>query len=1031
MSFGTGERKIRLIHQKSAGGPVLTSITLSGPNSLVMTHTGTYTVVGRDQNNNVLSFTPIYASGTTGTATINSSSGVATPVAPGTSSMTAHATNSAGQVITSNAITLTVSAQVATSSVVTPSPWAGTSGGSTITFSVVVSDQIGGTINSPSGAWSSSDGTNAAINSGTGVLTPTGASSNVVVTFTPTGHSSAAGTSTGSVASSGTPVLTTITLSGASSVIATHSTSAYTAPGKDQSNNPFTYTPLFQSSNTGVATINSGTGIATGVSAGTASITATNIFSSPTRLQHPVSQTLGSVALTQASGTGNTLIARALMSVGAAIETITDNATGGSNTYVQAPGVYINATDGFGGALDIWYAKNTRPGATTLTITYTGNPAGAITYVDEWADLDPTSPFDTAKSFWSQTSGIIIGSALAQVTIANANEVLLAIGGCPNISNTVSGIHSGNPFSFGDTLIGSATANLVTSTTGTYFPQWDMGQSGEWIASVAAFKVAPQPPAVTSNAITLTVSAQTATSPVTVSPATATIAIGGTQQLTATVSDQGTPANPIPAASVSYSSGTPAHATVNSSTGLVTGVATGTSVITATSGSATGTMTVTVSGSAPSFDPTNTSTGQGILLTNGAKPVWSDWPSRYANDTAFRAAIASSIGVYSNNAKIGTGTAGQWTPSTQTGNRYGDGRYVDLCSWVTTPDATFGPTFTESCFEGTIVAPGSAVSSPTAELRPVFTSGQLIYSWVGIVRRAYCATPQFTAVGDATGGGQLGGNASFKSGMFGSYVGQGRAGQETGNWGGSPAAGQIFIETNSSGPATGGFSETPYGVSTDATWQNGTPFWESLVMEQWTRSSDSTHWTAMTRFKRLDADTHWTQDSPRIIGSISALTQFYEFDVNSVENYNQTRATPLKYWFMQAALFNFDNPNSDGSNDPAGYFAYVGGLTPVTPPSISVTSHSTSSLTCTVGVSRYMGAVRLQIDGTTINGQDYTLQREDAEVKVITGVTQLGTISITVTGLSIATGSHTVRAFAVNKAGTATDGTGIATSYTQ
>lgn len=1008
---------------------VLQTITLAGPSSLVMTQSGTYTAVGTTVSGTVISYTPTYASSNTGVATI-AGTGVVTLVSAGTTTISVSAVNSNGQTITGTPITLTVSAQVATSSVVSPNPWAGTAGGSTVTFSVVVKDQVGNTISSPAGAWSSSDATDAPINSATGVLTPTNAATNVVVTFTPTGVSSAAGSSTGNVVSSGTPVLTTIVLSGATSVITTHSTAAYTAPGKDQSSNPFTYTPFYQSSNTAIATINSGTGVATGVTAGTSSITATNIATTPTRIQHPTSQTVGSVTLTQSTGAGNTLIVRALMSKGATITAITDNATGGSNPYTQCPGVYTNATDGLGGALDIWYAKNTKAGATTITITYGGSPAGAITYVDEWADLDPTNPFDTASSFWSQTAGTIIGSASAQVTIATAKEVLFAIGGCPSVANTVSGIHSGNVFTLGDTLFGSATAQYITTATGSYFPQWDQPTSGEWFASVAAFKVAPQPPAVTSNAITLTVSAQVPTGTIAVAPSSATIAVSGTQLLVPTVSDQGSPANTIPSATVSWATSDATKATVNSG-GLVTGVAVGSATITATDGSASGTSAITISGSAVSFDPTNTSTGQGILLTNGAQPIWSDWPRRYANDTAFRTACATTIGVWSNSAKAGTGTAGPWTPSTQTGNRYGDGRYIDLCSWVATPDATYGPTFSEPCFEGSIIAPGSATSSPACEMRPAFASGQFLSSWVGIIRRAYCATPVFTAVGDATGSGQLGGNASFKSGMFGSYVGQGRAGQETGNWGGSPPAGQIFLETNSSGPATGGFSETAYGVGTDATWQNGTPFWESLVMEQFTRSSDGTFWTAMTRFKRLDGDTHWTQDSPRILGQISALTQFSEFDINSVENYNQTRATTLKYWFMQGALFNFDNPNNDGSNDPAGYFAYIAGLTPATPVSISVTSHSSSSVTCTVAVSRYMAAVRLQIDGTTINGQDYTLQRTDAEGVVVTGVAQQGTISMTVTGLSLASGSHTVRAFAVNKNGTALDSTGIATTFTQ
>lgn len=1015
---------------KGLAFPVLQTITLSGPTTAVMTHTpSAYTATGTDSAGNIAVFTPAFASSQAGVATINSSTGVITTVGVGTTSITATATNSIGQLITSNPITLTVSAQVATSSVVSPNPWAGLSGGSTIAFTVVVNDQSGGAMSSPSGAWSSSDGTNAAINSGSGVLTPTGAAMNVVVTFTPTGRPTAAGTSTGNISAPATPVLTTITLSGASSVIATHTTTAYTAPGVDQSSNPFSYTPLYQSSNTAVATINSGSGIATGLTAGTTSITATNIFSSPVRLQHPVSQTLGSVTMTQPTGSGNLVLVRALMSKGAAIATITDNATGGSNTYAQAPGVYVNATDGIGGALDIWYAKNSRSGATTLTITYSGSPAAALTYVDEWADLDPSNPFLIAKSFWAQTAGTVIGSASAQVTIGVANAVLFGIGACPNISNTISGIHSGNPFTIGDTLFGSATAHLVTSSTGTYFPQWDQGTSGEWFASVAAFQVAPQPPAVTSNAITLTVSAQTPTGTIVVAPASATIAVNGAQFLTPTVSDQGTPANVISSTTVTWGSSDATKATVDS-TGLVTGVATGTATITATDGSATGTCAITVSGSAPSFDPTNSSTGQGILLTNGATPLWSDWPNRYANDTAFRAAISSNLSTFSNPALAGTAAPANWVPSTRTGNHYGDGRDVDLQVLVSTPDATFGPNFSEKCWEATLPAQNLAASTLTPELYPVFGNTPNVTNVILMRRLANCSTPKFTGIGDGNASYNSTSNAAWKSGPFASFS-QGRAGQETGNYnliGGNPQ-GQIFLLNDELGGG-GGFAETVAG-STDATWYSGAPRWEATVLEQWQRGSDGTFWCAATLFTKTNDTAPWTQNGPRIISQKSDIGVMTLFGVNSNDNYNQSRATNLKLWYMQAAIFDLNNPNNDGSNDPGGFYALAAAATPSAPPSISVTSHSSSSITCTVGVSRSMAAVRLMIDGTFINGQDYTLKREDAEVKVVTGVNQPGTIAMTVTGLSLGTGSHTVRAYAVNKNGTAIDPVGVLTTFTQ
>lgn len=103
---------------------------------------------------------------------------------------------------------------------------------------------------------------------------------------------------------------------------------------------------------------------------------------------------------------------------------------------------------------------------------------------------------------------------------------------------------------------------------------------------------------VTSNAITLTVAAQVATSPIVVTPQTFSVGTTETQQLTATVNDQGTPPNPISGASVSWGSGTPGVATVSAG-GLVTGVSVGSATITATSGAATGTAAASVIAPAP------------------------------------------------------------------------------------------------------------------------------------------------------------------------------------------------------------------------------------------------------------------------------------------------------------------------------------------------------------------------------------------------------------------------------------------------
>jgi formylglycine-generating enzyme required for sulfatase activity len=82
---------------------------------------------------------------------------------------------------------------------------------------------------------------------------------------------------------------------------------------------------------------------------------------------------------------------------------------------------------------------------------------------------------------------------------------------------------------------------------------------------------------------------------VSVSPATASLTVGGTQQLTASARDAN--GNPLTGRAVTWSSGTTAVANVSSS-GVATAVAVGSATITATVEGVTGTAAVTVTGGA-------------------------------------------------------------------------------------------------------------------------------------------------------------------------------------------------------------------------------------------------------------------------------------------------------------------------------------------------------------------------------------------------------------------------------------------------
>ncbi len=147
---------------------------------------------------------------------------------------------------------------------------------------------------------------------------------------------------------------------------------------------------------------------------------------------------------------------------------------------------------------------------------------------------------------------------------------------------------------------------------------------------------------------------QNAVSTVTVAPATATVAIAGTQQLTATLRDAGSVV--LTGRPVAWTSSTAAVATVDSTTGLVTGVGAGTAYITATCEGKAGICIVTVaasvlspvsSGLLVSWYP-NQGSGQVVtdLSGNGRHAQLGTSASADTNDPAWFADAPGNKGVF-------------------------------------------------------------------------------------------------------------------------------------------------------------------------------------------------------------------------------------------------------------------------------------------------------------------------------------------------------------------------------------------------
>lgn len=285
--------------------------------------------------------------------------------------------------------------------------------------------------------------------------------------------------------------LASITVVGSTSVVATYTTSAFTATGKDQYGADFVFTPIFASGTTGVATINSSSGVATGVSAGTSAITA--------------------------------------------------HATNSLGQVVTSNSVTLSVA------------------ARTVTTVVLAGGASSVIATHSTAAFTATAKDQNGTTMTGQTF-VFSSGTLSVATINSGSGVALGV-------------------SAGTSSIKARCASID------------------------------------SNLITLTVSAQVATSPIVVSPSSFSILAGNTQQLTAVVSDQGSPANVIVGAGVSWSSSALPKATV-SGTGLVAGVSAGSATMTATSGSATVTSAATIT--APVTPTSITAAPSSVSIAPGA-----------------------------------------------------------------------------------------------------------------------------------------------------------------------------------------------------------------------------------------------------------------------------------------------------------------------------------------------------------------------------------------------------------------------------
>lgn len=366
----TGNSAISVVAPVTPIASVVVSLVSTSVNVGVTTQA---TATALDANNNVLTGRTVsWSSSNTAVATVDPSSGIVTGVSAGTASISA---NSGGK---TGAATITVAGQTAAVGSVTVSlalPSVKVAG--TTQATATVYDVNHNVIPGRAVTWSSANTAVAMVNSTTGVVTGVAAGTAGIVATA----SGISGTAPITVGTATIGTIATVSVSLVATSINVGTSTQATATTRDSSNNIITgLTVAWRSSNTAVATVNSSTGVVTGVTAGSATITAissdhtgtANITIMSAGATPPASVASVSVSLSSAAITaGATSQATAVTydSVGHVLTGRTI-AWASSNTAVATVNASTGAVLGVGaGSASITGTSGTKTGAATITVS--------------------------------------------------------------------------------------------------------------------------------------------------------------------------------------------------------------------------------------------------------------------------------------------------------------------------------------------------------------------------------------------------------------------------------------------------------------------------------------------------------------------------------------------------------------------------------------------------------------------------------------------------------------------------------------
>ncbi len=585
---------------------------------------------------------------TSGGTWSSSASGIAT-VDPSTGDVTGV---SAGSATISYTVGGCGSTSVTTSFTVNANPVAGTITGTTTVCPATSSALSNSTFSGGTGVWSSSSSSVATVNSSTGVVTGVSTGS-ATITFTVSGPCGSAFTTT-TVNVTSTPSAGTIT--GTTTVCTGSSTTLSDGVSGG----------TWSSSASGVATVDASSGVVTGVTLGSATITYTVTNSCGTAFT-TASYTVNSVPATPAAITGTTTVCTS------ASTTLSDATSGGTwsssasgiATVDPSTGVVTGVTVG---SATITYTVTNSCGSSFVTTTYTVNtvpsaPASITGTTTICTSATTTLSDATSGGTWSSSAsgvatvdpstgdvtGVTAGSATISYTVTNT---------CGSTSATTSFTVITTPSTPASitgttTVCTSATTTLADATSG---GTWSSSASG--VATVNATTGVVTGVTVGSAIITYTVSnpcgsAFVTTGVTVITTPSAPASITGTTTVCTSASTTLADAT----SGGTWSSSSSGVATVNPSTGVVTGVTAGSAtisyIVSNSCGSASATTGYTVN-TVPSTPSSITGT---TSVTVGSSSTLSDATSggAWSSSASGVATVNASTGVV-NGVSAGTAT---------------------------------------------------------------------------------------------------------------------------------------------------------------------------------------------------------------------------------------------------------------------------------------------------------------------------------------------------------------------------------------